>query len=325
MRLSGVGKYFFANNSACGFRDGNTVYKKAETIFTYLSGETFTVTETATNSFSNCVMNCIYESNVENAPTDLGAPIISPTTYSEPQEKGELCSPAEEFPEYWIGDFPITSFQPPFITFFAGTFNASGTYNFPYGGASIGLNGYDKTNMQFKWRFEHTFSATCYLKVWFTRRIRKYNYPTPSLDHLINFGSQVNAELVLQETQYEVLPYIYEWNPTETPCIGKQGDNDGGIINPYSGNNPYADVIAATGDVVKMNKNYPIIYGAEQTIEDPITYCPEPRTSADIFIDVYKYSFIREYEPENPSEGYPFAPDVSGRTKKNGFPVDGFN
>lgn len=346
MRLSAVGKYLACNSDGgCGFRDGDTIYERAETVFTYPSegqpdfipedfnGETFTLIETAT--ISGCApptgnLICDYNSNIDDRPPP---PFRSdPPIYSNPRAECELCTPAEDFPEYWMGDTPVTFWFPPAAPPPPNSVDSNnGIYygfpidNWPIGrviaaGASIGVGGYLKNTFLMKWRFEHTFTPTCYLKVWFIKRIRTFNYSSTQEDYIMGNGGGLTTNYP-PTTTYEVLPYTYEWNPTQTPCIGKSGDNDdGGVFNEYAGSNPYVDVIASNN----INDDYPIVYGAEQETEDPMNYCDGPKTLADISIAVWKYSFIKNYEPEDPSEGFPFVADTSGRTQRNGFPLDGF-
>jgi hypothetical protein len=360
MRFSAIGKYYACNNTQCGgffsgYRDGDIIYERAQTLYTYpapgqpswipdiFNGETFTTDTTVTVSgcappVTNLVCNTISNSNQLPPPPRRQGP----TTLSQPRSECALCTPAANFPSYWVGNTPITFWNPPSgnnplpmsVDGNDGWFRQGG--NHLKIGASIGYGGYLKNTHVMKWRFEHTFTPMCYLKVWFIKRIRTMDYNQSVLspsnpyyagkpDYLVSYGTigTIIKENFPPSSTYEVLPYVYEWNPSQTPCIGKNGDSDdgdGGVINEYDGEDPYGEVISTNN----RNAMYPIIHGAEQEVEDPIQYCGGPRTLSDIRIAVWKYSFVKGYEPDDPSYGWPFiTPDTSGRTKLNGFPVQG--
>jgi hypothetical protein len=225
-----------------------------------------------------------------------------------------------------MGNSPVTFWLPPDSS--SSIYYGFPGSNWPVGrvitaGASIGFGGYIKNTHIMKWRYEHTFTPTCYLKVWFVKRIRTISYSSgPDFLYGSGFLNNLTLQAYPPSVTYEVLPYVYEWNPSQTPCIGRNGDSDngeGGVINEYDGEDPYGEVISTNN----RNAMYPIIHGAEQEAEDPLDYCNDHKTLADISVSVWKYSFIKDYEPEDPSLGYPFLQDTSGRSKLNGFPVQG--
>lgn len=123
-----------------------------------------------------------------------------------------------------------------------------------------------------KFRIVHNPTSTCYLKVWFVKKITKT---------IRNTFCDPSVPFIETNISYEDLDYTYEWNggtAYQNQCI--QGGV--GVYSPDA-----------------------IIYGEEQTIEIPTPNPSQREFGVSEQILIKKVSFIKDYEPANPPESMP--------------------
>jgi hypothetical protein len=254
--------------SVVGFlQDGDCVYGIPNT--GAIRTTTYTLNGTTCSSSTECDgPSCTngFPSQTRNVTFDFSEKIIS-----------SLQMP--EYP-YFGNDYKTVEERPPLQT---GQNFFTSAFHFKSSGGNI------ESKRKAKLRIEFYPSPSCYLKVWFIKRVRTYVSATSG-------SSKCNLPNVLVEEVYLKNMQSFIWNGT---------GNDGICIDDQSvGSFPYnAWENLITEDIVELNPT--------------IT---TNGTGIDESVRILKYSFLENYEPDDPPNEFPFVGGIDPRCNKNGIP-----
>jgi hypothetical protein len=143
--------------------------------------------------------------------------------------------------------------------------------------------------------------ATCYLKIWFILKIQKFDG-----------GKEINGSILCEPqndfqptTSYQIIPI--EFVPSGNPCINNTTKSICGEENIYKSDWMELSIVDSIGGGSTSNAFYEssIKSGDGETVQ----------------VAIHKFSYLPEYEPEDPSPNYPFETNTVVREKVDGFPT----